>query len=35
MVGRTVGIHQNLPAFARYLLKLRHKLLEIGGGQSE
>src|SRR5580693_1414358 len=35
MVERTIRIHQDLPAFAAYLLKLRHKLLEIGGWQGE
>ena len=35
MVERTISIHQDLPAFAAYLLKLRHKLLEIGGRQGE
>jgi len=35
MVERTISIHQDLPAVAAYLLKLRHKLLEIGGWQGE
>jgi len=35
IVERTISIHQDLPAFAAYLLKLRHKLLEIGGWQGE
>ena len=35
MVERTISIHQDLPAFAAYLFKLRHKLLEIGGWQGE
>ena len=35
MVERTISIHQDLPAFATDLFKLRHKQLEIGGGQGE
>src|SRR5271169_895639 len=35
MVERTISIHQDLPAFATDLLKLRHDLLEIGGGEGE
>jgi hypothetical protein len=35
MVERTIRIHQNLFAFAAYLFKPRHKLLEIGGWQGE
>ena len=35
MVERTICIHQDLPAFAAYLFKLRHKLLEIKGWQGQ
>ena len=35
MIERTISIHQDLFAFAAYLLKLRHKLRKIGGWQSE
>src|ERR1700736_5137748 len=35
MVERTISIHQDLFAFAAYLFKLRHKLLEIGGWEGE
>jgi hypothetical protein len=35
MVERTVSAHQDLPALAAYLFKLRHKLFEIGGWQGE
>jgi len=35
LVERTISIHQDLPAFAGYLLQLRHKLPEIGGWQGE
>ena len=35
MVERTISIHQDLPAFAAYLFKLRNKLFEIGGWQGE
>jgi len=31
MVERTIGIHQDLRAFATDLFELRHKLPEIGG----
>ena len=35
MVERTVSVHQDLPAFAAHLFKLRHKLFEIAGWQGE
>jgi hypothetical protein len=35
MVERTIGIHQDLRALAANLFKLRHKPLEIAGGQRE
>ena len=35
MVERTIGVHQDLPALAVNLFKLRHELLEIAGWQSE
>ena len=35
MVERTIGVHQDLPALAANLFKLRHKPLEIGGWQGE
>jgi hypothetical protein len=35
MVERTIGVHQDLRALAANLLKLRHKPLEIAGGQRE
>src|ERR1700730_6442792 len=35
LIERTIRIHQDLFAFAAYLFKLRHKLLEIGGWQSQ
>jgi hypothetical protein len=31
MVERTISVHQDLLAFAAYVFKLRHDLLEIGG----
>jgi hypothetical protein len=35
MIERTISVHQDLFAFAAYLVKLRHKLLEIRGWQSK
>ena len=35
MVERAIGVHQDLRALAANLFKLRHKPLEIAGGQSE
>ena len=35
MIERTISIRQDLFAFAAYLFKLRHKLLEIGGWEGE
>jgi hypothetical protein len=35
MVKRAISVHQDLPAFTRYLFELRHKLMQIGGWQSE
>jgi hypothetical protein len=35
MVERTIGVHQDLRALAANLFKLRHKPLEIAGGQRE
>ena len=35
MVERTIGVHQDLPAFAANVFKLRHKPLEIGRWQGE
>jgi hypothetical protein len=35
MVERTIGVHQDLTAFAANLLKRRHKAFEIGGWQGE
>jgi hypothetical protein len=35
MVERTIGVHQDLPALAGNLFKLRHKPLEIAGWQRE
>jgi hypothetical protein len=35
MVERTVSVHEDLPAFACNLFKLRHKPLEIAGWQGE
>jgi hypothetical protein len=35
IVERTIGVHQDLPALAANLFKLRHKPLEIAGGQGE
>ena len=35
MIEGTISVHQDLFAFAAYLCKLRHKLLEIGGCQGK
>ena len=35
MVERAIGVHQDLRALAANLFKLRHKPLEIAGGQRE
>jgi hypothetical protein len=35
MVERTVSVHENLPALAGNVLKLRHEALEIRGWQGE
>src|SRR3984957_8684159 len=35
MVERTVGVHQDLRAFAANAFKLRHKLPEVGGWQGQ
>jgi hypothetical protein len=35
MVERTISVHQDLRALAANLFKLRHKPLEIAGGQRE
>ena len=35
MVERTISVHENLLALAANVFKLRHKLLEIAGGQGE
>jgi hypothetical protein len=35
MVECTIGVHQDLRALAANLFKLRHKPLEIAGGQRE
>jgi hypothetical protein len=35
MVERAISIHQNLPALATHLFKLRHKLLETEGWHGE
>jgi len=35
MVERAIGVHQDLRALAADLFKLRHKPLEIAGGQRE
>ena len=35
MIERTVGIHQDLFAFAAYPFEFRHKLPEIGGRQGD
>jgi hypothetical protein len=35
MVERTISVHEDLRALAANLFKLRHKPLEIAGGQGE
>jgi hypothetical protein len=35
MVERAIGVHQDLRALAADVFKLRHKPLEIAGGQRE
>ena len=35
MVERTISVHENLPALAANVLKLRHEAREIAGGQGE
>jgi hypothetical protein len=35
MIERTISVHQDLLAFAAYVFKLRHDLLEIGGWQGQ
>jgi hypothetical protein len=35
MVERAIGVHQDLRALAANLFKLRHKPLEIAGGQGQ
>jgi hypothetical protein len=35
MVERTIGVHEDLLAFAANAFKFRHKPLEIGGWQGE
>ena len=35
MVERTIGVHEDLPAIAAHVFKLRLKLPEIGGWQGE
>ena len=35
MVERTIGVHEDLRALAANVFKLRHKPLEIAGGQRE
>jgi hypothetical protein len=35
MVKRTISVHEDLRALAANLFKLRHKPLEIAGGQRE
>jgi hypothetical protein len=35
MVERTISVHQDLPALAENVFKLRSKALEIGGWQGE
>ena len=35
MVERTISVHQDLPALAANVFKLRHKLLEIAGWQGK
>jgi hypothetical protein len=35
MVERAIGVHQDLRALAADLFKLRHKPIEIAGGQRE
>jgi hypothetical protein len=35
MVKRTISVHEDLRALAAHLFKLRHKPLEIAGGQGK
>ena len=35
MVERTISVHEDLPALAANVFKLRHKLLEIAGWQGK
>ena len=35
MIERTISVHRDLLAFAAYVFKLRHDLLEIGGWQGQ
>jgi hypothetical protein len=35
IVERTISVHENLPALAANVFKLRHELLEIAGWQGK